>query len=77
MRHTHTIQQVHPSLLGLLKFPQDLCLSSVGLLDLDVCALRERMLKGYEKAIIPLIAYAAEYVVHLELYTLEINVFLE
>ncbi|KAK5644094.1 hypothetical protein RI129_007939 [Pyrocoelia pectoralis] len=73
---THYVNQVHPSLLKHLKFPSDLYLSSVGLLDKDVCALRERLLRGYDKAIIPLFAYAATYSVHMELYTLNINAYI-
>uniref|UniRef100_A0A1Y1N5M7 Dynein heavy chain 1, axonemal n=2 Tax=Photinus pyralis TaxID=7054 RepID=A0A1Y1N5M7_PHOPY len=73
---THGVNQVHPSLLKHLKFPSDLYLSSVGLLDKDVCDLRERMLKGYEKAIIPLLAYAETYSVHMELYTLDVTTYI-
>lgn len=77
VKETHSINQVHPMLLKYLKFPADLYLSSVGLLDKDVCALRERMLRGYHKAVIPLIAYAAEYKVHLEFYTLNTTEFVK
>lgn len=77
LRQTHTINQVHPFLLSNLRFPPDLYLSSVGLLDEEVCELRERFLTGYKKAIIPLKAYAKEYDVHLELYTLDVAAYIE
>lgn len=74
---THTINQVHPYLLGNLKFPPDLYLSSVGLLSEQVVELREKFLMGYKKALIPLKAYAAEYKMHQELFSMDINKFIE
>ncbi|XP_066590873.1 dynein axonemal heavy chain 1-like [Prorops nasuta] len=69
----HQIKQVHPSLLTHLKFPADLCLSSVGLMEEHVCRARDRLRNAYEKAIIPLKAYAFEYMRHLNLFTLDID----
>ncbi|KAF5308293.1 hypothetical protein FQR65_LT06286 [Abscondita terminalis] len=73
---THSINQVHPSLLQSLKFRPDLYLSSVGLLDKDVQALRDRIVVAYEKACIPLKAYSAEYDIHSDLYDLNVDTFL-
>lgn len=77
VRLTHTINQVHPYLLGNLRFPSDLCLSSVGLLDQQVSDLRDRFLNAYGKVVIPLKAYAAEYKMHQELFSLEVGKFIE
>lgn len=74
---THTINQVHPYLLSNLKFPPDLYLSSVGLLSDEVVEVREKFLLGYQKALIPLKAYAAEYKIHIELYSLDVNKYIE
>lgn len=77
LRQTHTINQVHPFLLSNLRFPPDLFLSSVGLMDEEVCALRDRFLTGYKQALIPLKAYADEWKLHLELYTMDVNAYIE
>lgn len=77
IRSTHTINQVHPFLLGNLKFPPDLYLSSVGLLSEEVVEVREKFLLGYRKALIPLKAYAAEYKIHQELYSMDVNKYIE
>ncbi|KAK9870899.1 hypothetical protein WA026_009856 [Henosepilachna vigintioctopunctata] len=68
LRQTHSIKQVHPFLLSNLRFPEDLCLSSVGLLSEEVCSVRERFLTAYRMALIPLKAYANRYFAYLELY---------
>ncbi|KAL1506671.1 hypothetical protein ABEB36_005994 [Hypothenemus hampei] len=72
LKQTHQIRQVHPFLLSNLRFPPDLCLSSVGLLADEVCEIRNRFLLAYEKACIPLKAYAKEFDIHVNLYTLNI-----
>ncbi|KAF7272031.1 hypothetical protein GWI33_015147, partial [Rhynchophorus ferrugineus] len=77
LRQTHQIRQVHPLLLSNLRFPADLCLSSVGLLADEVCHIRNRFLLAYKKALIPLKAYAKEYDVHVNLYTLNIPDFIK
>ncbi|KAI4462801.1 dynein heavy chain 1 axonemal-like protein [Holotrichia oblita] len=74
---THTIKQVHPLLLTNLKFPGDLCLSSVGLLEDFVNKLRNTIQLGYKKAIIPLKAYAKEYDIHLDLFKMDVNSYVE
>lgn len=63
----HEIPQAHPFVMGGIKFAPNLTLSSVGLMDEQVCALRRRILNGYEHAIIPLKAYAREYDKYCEL----------
>lgn len=77
LKLTHTINQVHPYLLSNLKFPPDLYLSSVGLLSEEVVEVREKFLTGYRKALIPLKAYAAEYKMHQELFTMDVNKYIE
>ncbi|CAG9819626.1 unnamed protein product [Phaedon cochleariae] len=76
LKQTHQIKQVHPFLLSKLRFPKDLNLSSVGLLSEEVCEIRERFLIAYEKSLIPLLAYAEEFKVHIELYTMDIGQFI-
>lgn len=77
IKFTHTINQVHPYLLSNLKFPPDLYLSSVGLLSEQVVEVRKKFLLGYKKALIPLKAYAAEYRMHQELFSMDINNYIE
>nr|CAI5840362.1 unnamed protein product [Callosobruchus analis] len=77
LRQTHQIKQVHPLLLANLRFPKDLNLSSVGLLAEEVVNIRDRFLRAYDKALIPLLAYAKEYEVHVELYTMDVSQFIE
>ena len=72
---THTIRQVHPMLLTNLKFPSDLTLSSVGLLEGFVCEQRKQFMCGIRKAVVPLKAYAKAYDVHLELYNTDVVAF--
>lgn len=72
IRYTHEIKEVHTSLLEGLKFPRDLYLSSVGLLELGICELRDKMMKAYEKMIIPLIAYCREYDRYVPLFNLNV-----
>lgn len=68
----HQIRQVHPFLLRNLKFPANLLLCSVGLLEKSVCDVRDRLDLLYTKAIIPLKAYANEYQKYLEFYMLPV-----
>nr|XP_022908003.1 dynein heavy chain 1, axonemal-like [Onthophagus taurus] len=74
---THTIKQVHPLLLTFLRFPADLTLSSVGLLEEFVCNYRETFLQAYQKAIIPLKAFARRFTPYNEFFMLDINKYLE
>ncbi|RLU27110.1 hypothetical protein DMN91_000909 [Ooceraea biroi] len=69
----HQIKQVHPFLLRFLKFPKDLYLSSVGLLEKQVCEVRDRLRTAYQKSIIPLRAYASEYQQYLGIFKLDVE----
>ncbi|XP_011707083.1 PREDICTED: dynein heavy chain 1, axonemal-like, partial [Wasmannia auropunctata] len=73
----HKIRQVHPFLLPFLKFPKDLYLSSVGLLEKQVCEVRERLRTAYQKSVIPLKAYAREYQQYLGIYKLDVEKYVE
>lgn len=77
IRASHSIKQVHPMYLPNLKFPEDLCLSSLGLLSDHICELRERIRVGFEKAVIPLLAYAKAYDCYLPFFTLDVPEFIE
>lgn len=73
----HQVRQVHPFLLPALKFPADLHLSSVGLLEENVCQVRDRLRVAYEKSVIPLKAYAREYHKYLDIYNLDVAKYVE
>ncbi|XP_044254832.1 dynein axonemal heavy chain 1-like isoform X2 [Tribolium madens] len=74
---THKIKQVHPFLLKNLNFPHDLMLSSIGLLAEEVVSVRERFLLAYKKALIPLRAFAKEFDIYIELFTLDVKDYVE
>ena len=73
----HQIRQVHPFLLLKLKFPTDVFLSSVGLLEDKVCNVRERLRIAYQKSTIPLKAYANEYSRYQSFFNLDISKYIE
>ncbi|KMQ95378.1 dynein heavy chain axonemal [Lasius niger] len=73
----HEIKQVHPLLLLFLKFPKDLYLSSVGLLEKQVCEVRDRLRTAYRKSVISLKAYANEYQQYLGIYKLNVEKYVE
>lgn len=73
----HEIKQVHPLLLPFLKFPKDLHLSSVGLLEKQVCEVRDRLRTAYRKSLVPLKAYASEYQQYLGIYKLNVEKYVE
>ncbi|XP_024940673.1 dynein heavy chain 1, axonemal [Cephus cinctus] len=75
LRLCHQIRQVHPFLLTNLKFPQDLFLSSVGLMEELVRNARERLQLAYRKSLIPLNAYCKEYNQFLTLYSLDVPLY--
>lgn len=72
LRLCHQIEQVHPSLLGNLKFPRNVYMSSVGLLADEVCEIRYRLKTAYRRSIIPLHAYAKQLDKFLELFCLDV-----
>ncbi|XP_025602682.2 dynein axonemal heavy chain 1-like [Athalia rosae] len=73
----HQIRQVHPFLLRHLKFPSDLLLCSVGLMEQHVCQVRDRLNILYTKALIPLNAYAREFQKYLEFYVLPVQQYIK
>ncbi|XP_076627799.1 dynein axonemal heavy chain 1 [Colletes latitarsis] len=73
----HQVRQVHPFLLPALKFPADLFMSSVGLLEDHVCHVRDRLKLAYQKSVIPLKAYAREYHRFLDLFNLDVANYVE
>ncbi|XP_043269180.1 dynein axonemal heavy chain 1-like [Venturia canescens] len=68
----HKIRQAHPLFLTGLKFPTDLYLSSVGLLEQSVCNIRDRLIRAYKQSVIPLLAYAQQYNKYLDLHELDV-----
>lgn len=77
LRQCHEIKQVHPFLLPFLKFPEDLYLGSVGLMEKHVCEVRSRLITAYRKSVIPLRAYAREYQQYLEIHKLNVEKYVE
>ncbi|XP_018365084.1 PREDICTED: dynein heavy chain 1, axonemal-like [Trachymyrmex cornetzi] len=77
LRQCQQIGKVHPFLLPFLKFPKDLYLSSVDLLEKQVCEVRERLRTAYQKSTIPLKAYVKEYQQYLEFYKLDVEKYVE
>lgn len=77
IRVSHTIKQVHPLYLPNLKFPEDLCLSSLGLLSDYVCEMREKIRFGFKMAIIPLLGYAKAFDCHIPLFILDVQEYIE
>ncbi|XP_053995639.1 dynein axonemal heavy chain 1-like [Hylaeus anthracinus] len=73
----HQVRQVHPFLLLELKFPVDLFLSSVGLLEEHVCDVRDSLKLAYQKSAIPLRAYARKYHKFLDLFNLDITNYID
>lgn len=74
---THSIKQIHPNVLIKLRFANDLYLTSVGLLDENICLLRDNFLYGYRKSIIPLKAYAKRYEIYLDFWNMNIVNYLQ
>ncbi|CAH0718440.1 unnamed protein product, partial [Brenthis ino] len=69
----HFIPQVHPKIMTGLVFDKELFLTSIGLMEPNVVEYRERLLKAYRKAIIPLIAYMHQYDCYKDIYMLNIE----
>ncbi|KAG5345241.1 DYH1 protein, partial [Acromyrmex charruanus] len=77
LRECQKIEKVHPFLLPFLKFPEDQYLSSVDLLEEQVCEVRERLRTVYQKSTISLKAYVKEYQQYLEFYKLDVEKYVE
>ncbi|XP_075982332.1 dynein axonemal heavy chain 1-like [Anticarsia gemmatalis] len=73
----HFIPQVHPMIMTGLVFDKELFLTSIGLMEPNVVEYRERLLKAYRKAIIPLKAYMRQYECYREIYMLDIEAYVE
>ncbi|KAG7304694.1 hypothetical protein JYU34_010040 [Plutella xylostella] len=73
----HFIPQVHPRVLTGIVFDKELFLTSIGLLESAVVDYRERLLKAYRKAIIPLHAYLRQYECFTELFNMDIEAYVE
>ncbi|XP_032680816.1 dynein heavy chain 1, axonemal [Odontomachus brunneus] len=73
----HQVKQLHSFLLPSLEFLQDLFLSSVGLMEKQVCEARDRLRVAYGKSIIPLKAYANEYRQYLDFFTLNVDKYMK
>ncbi|XP_063895398.1 dynein axonemal heavy chain 1 [Helicoverpa armigera] len=73
----HFIPQVHPMIMTGLVFDKELFLTSIGLMEPNVVDYRERLLKAYRKAIIPLKAYMRQYACYREIYMLNIEEYVE
>ncbi|XP_011297154.1 dynein heavy chain 1, axonemal-like [Fopius arisanus] len=67
----HNVKQPCATLLPGLTFPPELYLSSIGLLDNAVCAIRGKLSQAYEKAVLPLQAYAKEFNKYQEFHLME------
>lgn len=74
---SHLLPQLHKSIMVNLKFPSDMCLSSLGLMNADIESLRDRIAYGYTKVVYPLEAYAKEYDRFIEFYTLDVDEYIE
>ncbi|CAF4763844.1 unnamed protein product [Pieris macdunnoughi] len=73
----HFIPQVHPMIMTGLVFDKELFLTSIGLMEPNVVEYRERLLKAYRKAIIPLIAYMKQYECYRDIFVLDIEGYIE
>nr|XP_034195945.1 dynein heavy chain 1, axonemal-like [Osmia lignaria] len=73
----HQIRQINPFLLPALKFPPDLFLSSVGLLEGYVCQIRDRLKIAYQKCSMILKAYVKEYTAYLDFYNLKVAEYIQ
>ncbi|CAB3241783.1 unnamed protein product [Arctia plantaginis] len=74
---SHSIKQVHPMILTGIVFDKDLYLTSIGLNEPNVAEYRERLLKAYRKAIIPLKAYLRQYREYRDIYKLDIESYVQ
>ncbi|XP_073954769.1 sterile affecting ciliogenesis [Choristoneura fumiferana] len=73
----HFIPQVHPMIMTGLVFDKELFLTSIGLMEPNVVEYRDRLLKAYRKAIIPLNAYMRQFECYKEIYNLDIEEYVE
>ncbi|KAK0162578.1 hypothetical protein PV327_006345 [Microctonus hyperodae] len=69
----HQIRPAQVFLLSKLKFPPELCLSTIGLLDENIVDAKHKLTVVYNQSIILLEAYAKEYNQYHELYNLNVE----
>lgn len=77
IRQTHYIHIIDAMTLIFLVFAENLFLSSVGLIEPVIETARKLLILSYEKALIPLLAYATQYDKHIEFYNMDVNVYLK
>ncbi|XP_037871312.1 dynein axonemal heavy chain 1 isoform X2 [Bombyx mori] len=73
----HFIPQVSPMIMRGLVFDKELYLTSIGLLEPNVVEYRERLLKAYRQAKVPLLAYLRQYECYTSLYQLDVEQYVE
>lgn len=73
IRNTHYIHLIDPAVDTNLVYAKDLFLSSVGLIEDVIDEQRQKIIFSYERAIIPLKAYAERFRVYVEFYNLNIT----
>lgn len=77
IRQTHYVRRIDPFVMKYLVFSDDLMLSSVGLHDKMVTDRRNLIKLCYEKAIIPLKAYAKKFEMFLDLYRMDVKTYVQ
>ncbi|XP_063697264.1 dynein axonemal heavy chain 1 [Culicoides brevitarsis] len=75
--NTHFIKIIDPMVLQCLLYEPGLCISSIGLMDERITEPRNYLKRCYEKAIIPLKAYASRYNEQLEFFLMKNETFVE
>ncbi|XP_041969812.1 dynein axonemal heavy chain 1-like [Aricia agestis] len=74
---SHFIPQVHPKIMTKLVFDTELCLTSIGLMEPIVVEYRERLLRAFRQATIPLLAYMRQFDCYTHIYLLDIKEYVE
>lgn len=77
IRQTHFVGRIDPFIMKYLVFSDDFMLSSVGLNDKMVSDRRNLLKICYEKAIIPLKAYAKKFEIFLDLYNMDVKSYVQ
>lgn len=74
---SHKIPQVEPLVMEGLNYAEDLYLSSIGLQELELTDLKNRLIKAIRSAVIPLAAYRREFDRYAPLFLLDVDQFVE
>lgn len=77
IRQTHYVRRIDPFIMKYLVFSDDFLLSSVGLNEKIVSDRRDLLKLCYEKAIIPLKAYAKKFEQFLDLYKMDVKSYVQ